>query len=218
LTNAIVPFPTATEFQLRLLLHVDNGGQARLLRKVLQMWKDGTYTTNDSGVQVVDQPGRFVLVTDDSLIPNFTGSALRDGQRVARRFSSTTFAFPTPLSLAATGDFGASNSVFSCTNTLDYDDALNPFKHQYHPDHDNLDERFSQKLPEGVESFTVTRAIQLQFTATDPDGLTMAGWGDNQLGGVYQETISGLHNSSLYVRGTFRLQQVSRVGVLNDGL
>jgi len=123
-----------------------------------------------------------------------------------------------PIGMASTGDFGASNSVCSCTNTLDYDDALNPFKHQYHPDHDNLDDRFAQKLPEGVESFSVNRQIQLQFTATDPDGLTMAGWGDNQLGGIYRETISGLHNSTLYVQGTFRLQQASRVGILNDGL
>ena len=218
LTNGDTPFTTATEFQLRLLLHVDDGGQVRLLRKVLQMWKDGTYMTNTNGRQVLDQPGRYVLVTDDKLVPNFSGSALRDGQRVARRFSSTAFAFPNPIGMAGTGDFGASNSVYSCTNTLDYDDALNPFRHQYHPDHDNLDDRFVQKVPEGVESFTVTRQIQLQFTATDPDGLTMAGWGDNQLGGIYRETIRGLHKSTLYVQGTFRLQQASRVGILNDGL
>lgn len=217
-TNGAIPLATATEFQLRLLLHVDDGGQVRLLRKVLQMWKDGSYTNNANGVQVVDQPGRYVLVTDDKLIPNFSGSALRDGQRVARRFSSTTFAFPDPIGMTGAGDFGGSNGVFACTTTLDYDDALNPFKHRYHPDHDNLDDRFAQKLPEGVESFTVTRQIQLQFTVTDPDGLTMAGWGDNQLGGIYRETLSGLHNSTLYVQGTFRLQQASRVGVLNDGL
>jgi len=46
----------------------------------------------------------------------------------------------------------------------------------------------------------------------------MAGWGDNQLGGIYRETIRGLHKSTLYVQGTFRLQQASRVGILNDGL
>jgi hypothetical protein len=218
LTNGVIPFATATEFQLRLLLHVDDGGQVRMLHKVLQMWKDGTYSINANGFQVVDQPGRYVLVTDDNLIPQFSGSALRDGQRVARRFSSTAFAFPNPISLAGTGDFGASNSVYSCTNTLDYDDALNPFRHPYHPDHDNLDDRFAQRLPEGVESFSVTRQIQLQFTTTDPDGLTLAGWGDNQLGGIYRETIRGLHNSTLYVQGTFRLQQASRVGILNDGL
>jgi hypothetical protein len=218
LTNPVVPFPTATEFQVRLLLHVDGGGNVKLLQKVLQMWKDGSYTNNDNGVQVLAQPGRYVLVTDDRLIPSFSGAALRDGQQVARRFSSTGFAFRSPLGMNATGDFGASNSVFSCTTVLDYDDPLNPFKHSYHPDHDNLDDRYSQKLPEGVESFTVTRQIQLQFTATDPDGLTMAGWGDNQLGGVYRETLNGLHTSPLYVQGTFRLQQASRIAVLNDGL
>src|SRR5262249_15954638 len=161
----------------------------------------------------VNQPGRYVLVTDDRLIPGFSGAALRDGQRVARRFSSTGFAFRSPLGMSGTGDFGAGGSVFSCTTVLDFDDPLNPFKHPYHPDHDNLDDRYAQKLPEGVESFTVTRQIQLQFTAADPDGLTIAGWGDNQLGGVYRETLTGLHTSALYLQGTFRLQQASRVAV-----
>jgi hypothetical protein len=81
-----------------------------------------------------------------------------------------------------------------------------------------LDERFQQTLPEGFESFTVGRQIQLQFTAADPGNFAMAGWGDNEVGGTYSETITGLHKNTLYVAGTFRLRHASTVGVLNDGL
>src|SRR5262249_31122738 len=152
LTDPITPLPTASEFHLRLLVHVDDIGTARLLQKVLLMWKNGTYTNNPAGVQVLDQPGHYVLVSDDRFIPQFTGSALRDNEPVARRFSSTAFAIRNPLPFAGTGDFGSANTTLTNSITLDYDDPLNPFKHQYHPDHNNLDEHFEQKLPEGIES------------------------------------------------------------------
>jgi hypothetical protein len=99
----------------------------------------------------------------------------------------------------------------------DYRDPLNPFVHRYHPDHDNLDERFERTLPEGLESFSINRQVELQFSSTDLDNLALAGWGDNQLGGIYRETITGAHKTPLYVSGTFRLYQASRVSVLNDG-
>jgi hypothetical protein len=213
------PTPTASEFQVRLLLHVDNAGQARLLQKVLLMWSNGVARVNDQGYREVVLPGRYVLVTDDALIPRFSGSALRDGEPVARRFSSSAFAFRHPISLTQTnaGEFGGDGSAFTALVSIGYDDPVNPFKHSYHPDHNNLDETFTRKLPDGVESFTVNRQITFQFTAADPDKLTLAGWGDTQLGGVYRETITGLHKNTLYVEGSFRLQQASRVGVLNDG-
>jgi hypothetical protein len=95
---------------------------------------------------------------------------------------------------------------------------LNPFKHVYHPDHDNLNERFEQPpLAEGKESFTVTRNVALEFTSTDPLGLNPPGWSDSELGGNYRETISGLHRSAINISGTFRLVRVAPVTALNDG-
>jgi hypothetical protein len=210
------PVGTPAPFPFRLLIHVNAEGQARLLQKVLQMWKNGTTKPdpNDPTKQIVDVPGRFVLLTAESFVPNFSGSVLRDGDPVGRRISSSAFSFRDPIVMTGSGQFGA-NTV-SCAVTLNYNDPLNPFKHQYHPDHDNLDERFEQNLPEGIESFTITRVVQLQFQATDPENLQLAGWGDNQLGGVYRETITGLHQKTLYLEGTFRLHQASRIPVLND--
>jgi hypothetical protein len=197
---------------------MDNDGNARLLQKVVQMFKPGTLKPDPNNVSnnIVDQPGRLVLITDDNLIPQFTGAVLRDSQTVGRRVCSVAFSFSQPILLAASGGFGV--GTFTCQVNLDYDDPLNPFKHRYHPDHDNLDALYLTKLSEGVESFTVTRQIKMQFTSQDPDNLTVAGWGDDQLGGNYSEVISGLHNQPIYISGTFRLKRVSTVAVLNDGL
>jgi hypothetical protein len=168
----------------------------------------------------VEQPGHYVLVSDDTLASQFSGSTVRDGQLVAKRLSTTAFGQSSPVLLAANGQFGASNSTFTCTSILSYTNLLNPFVHQYHPDHDNWDDFHTTFYPEGVESYTIIRQITLQFTASDPLGLSqlVSGWAGNQLGGIYSETITGLYNTALYVQGTFRLQQATRIGVLNDGL
>ena len=214
-TTPSLPVPTGSDFPFKIIIHVDQSGTARLLQKVVQMWKKGNYKQDPANPsqQVVDIPGRYVLLADASLIPNFTGAALRDGQPVGRRFSSAAFSFKDPLPMVASGAFGS--GIFSCSVTNDYDSPLNPFKHKFHPDHDNLDS-FQQKLPNGIESFTVTRLITLQFTAADPQNLGQSGWGDSQLGGVYSETITGLHHRPLNVQGVFRLQQASQVASLND--
>jgi hypothetical protein len=191
-----------------------------LLQKVFEMFKKGVVQPdpNNPSNYIVVQPGHYVLVTDDSLTSQFEGVALTDSQLIGRRLSSAVFSFPQPILLSSiSGSFGSGS--FACQVNLDYDDRLNPFKHLYHRDHDNLDNAdFQTKLGEGQESFTVTRQIELDFTAGDPDNLTVPGWGDIQLGGIYKETISGLHNQSIYVSGTFRLARTSSIAVLNDGL
>lgn len=218
--NPDTPLPAKYEFQFRLILHVDGSGKARLLQKVIQMWKDGTYKPDpdDPGKTIVDEPGRFVLLTDETLASAYSGAALRDGQPVGRRFSTAAFGFPQPLPMTRIGEFGADGSILECTNLLDYRDPLNPFVHRYHPDHDNLNGSYMTTLEPGMESPTITRAIALEFTAEDPDNLQLAGWGSSQLGGHYRETITGLHQVPLRVQGTFRIHLASSVTQLNDGL
>jgi hypothetical protein len=212
--NPVEPLPTPAEFQFRLLVHVDQAGQARLLQRVLQMRREPTYKPDPAnpGQQVIDEPGRTVLITDESLASQYRGSAVRDGRVVGRRLSSAVFSFGEPVPLE--GEFGV--GALTGLIAIAHDDPLNPFQHRYHPDHDNLDERFEQPVPEGRESFTVTRQLTLQFTAEDPEGLQLAGWGDAHLGGQYRERIDGLHRHPIYVAGTFRLQRASRIAVLND--
>jgi hypothetical protein len=214
------PTPAASEFQFRLIVHVDANGTARLLQQVIQMWRDGTYKPDPANpsVQIVDQPGEFVLLTDETLVANFSGAVLRDGVPVGRRISTAAFGFRNPITLS--GGFPTSSlptPTLNCTVTLDYNDPLNPFKHAYHPDHDNLNSSYDagNPVPAGRESYSITRVISMAFTADDPEGLQLAGWGDSQLGGTYSETISGIHKDSIQVQGRFRLQRVSPVAELN---
>lgn len=215
------PLPTAFEFQFRIVLHVDDSGQVRLLQKVLQMWKNGTLKPDpdDPTKEIVDVPGRFVLLTDETRAAAYSGATLRDGEPVGRRFSTAAFSFRQPLPMSGFGDFGVDGSKFIGTTILDYQDPLNPFVHRYHPDHNNLNESYDEAnpLPPGRESFTISRKITLQFTAGDPEHLQLPGWGSSQLGGLYRETITGLHQAALNVEGTFRIHLASDVAVLNDG-
>jgi hypothetical protein len=201
---------------LRLIVHVDATGQARLLQHVTLMWTPGTTKPDpsDPTKQIVDQPGRQVLVTDDSLLKNFTGSAVRDGQEAGRRISSAAFGFRDPVAMNGAFDTALQSGAI----TLLYNDPLNPFYDKYHPNHDNLDYDFTTVLSAGKESYDIVRNILLNFTSTDPDGLQVSGWGDTQVGGQYSESIIGLHKEMLHVAGTFRLDHVSYVAVLNDGM
>jgi hypothetical protein len=117
-----------------------------------------------------------VLLTRDDLVPQFSGSAVRDGEAVGRRISSAAFGFSKPKFMA-----GSFDNTLTCNDTLGYDDPLNPFKHKYHPDHDNLGYDFKTVHAEGEESYTVVRDIELNFTAEDPEGLSLTGWGDDQV-------------------------------------
>jgi hypothetical protein len=209
--------PTRTSFDLRLLIHVDAAGQPRLLKDVIQMWQNGTTTNDANGRAVTDRPGRFVLLTDDSLIPQYRGASLRDGSPVGRRISTVDFDFDGGKSnvLAMTGAF-AVGSTNRCTILLDPNFATNPFKHRFHPDHDNLDATYSNYKE---EAYRVTRNIELQYSGTDPGGATATSsldYGYNALGGVYRENITGLHRTNIVAQGTFRLTRVANSPVLNQ--
>jgi len=206
--------PTRSEVNLRLLLHVDTNGVTRLLREVMQMWTDGTYTNDVSGFRRTDQPGRFVLLTEDSLVPNYRGAARRDGQSVGRRLSTIGFDFDAggATTLALSGYFGVPNSLTGTLN-MAATTPTNPFRHKYHPDHDNLDATFRNFRE---EAYPVTRHIELQFTAQDPSGRAAPDYGYGVLGGTYRERVSGLHQEDLHVSGVFRLSRVVTTGVLNQ--
>jgi len=203
--------PAGGQFQFRLIVHVDAAGTARLLQHVFLVRKPPTFKPDpeNPGYQIVDEPARTVAVTDEALIPQLVAT----GELIGRRASSAAFGFKTPLAL--TGNAFGTGTV-NGTLALDYDHPLNPFKHLYHPDHNNMDERFEQKLPEGKEAFTVTRSLSLEFSTTDPGGINPPNWGDNEVGGTYRETITGLHRMPIRINGNFRLVRVLPAAVLNQ--
>lgn len=223
------PQPTASEFQFKILIHVDAQGTARLLRHVTQLWRPGTYMPDpdNPAVQVVDRPGEYVLFTELAKIDEYLqagklrGAVLRDGTPAGRRVSTSIFGFNEPLQM--TGSLPTPpqpTATLACTVVLEYDDPRNPFMHRYHPDHNNLRPDYETMLDEGIESWTVTRHLTLDFTAADPEFPegAQAGWGDARIGGVYLETIEGLHRQDITVQGVFRLRRVSNIVELNPDL
>lgn len=228
-----VPTPVGSPFVFKVILHVsaDPTPQVRLLREVVQLWQEGTWKPDpdNQGHLVVDQPGSFKLVANPALLgvdpdrepppPNLRGAALRDGQEVGRRISTAAFGFTTPV--LKTGGAFAPGSTLTFSLTLATDDPTNPFLHRYNKDH------------AAAQSYQVTRALRLQFLLDDPSGnqvgdLPVLGWGSNEVGGIFSETIglqhadpantsqpdSGDSSYDVDVEGTFRLRRVSDVGQL----
>lgn len=206
------PTKTGDTFKFRLLLHVDASGQVRLLEEVIQMWQNGTRVPSptDPGFTVVGQRGHFVLITDDALIPNFEGASLRDGVPVGIRLSTAGYDVPGD-SLDVLGAFGPGQTL-SFTLPLDPESPANPFRHKFHPDHDNLDESF---LNFREEAFAVGREMRLEMAAAPPGGAGL-GWGSTEISGIFKEKISGLHRNPIYVAGTFALKRTVLTPVLNQ--
>ena len=214
-TNNTITTAAGGDFPLRLLLHVDDNGVTRLLREVIQLRQPPTSTNNAQGLQVQATPERFLLVTDERLVPGLTGSVLRDGELVGRRMSTAGFDFPTTPDanyIRLTGVFGGTNTA-SGNFVLAPTFARNPFLHRYHPDHDNLNATFNGF---SEEAYSITRAFELAFSPTNLVGGTPADYGYRVISGRYRETVTGLNKVPVIASGTFRLNRVSEIGALNQ--
>lgn len=187
-----VPSPTAKPFDMNILLHVDAGGQVRLLREVTMM-RQKTPTTNEAGDEVYEK----VLLTDDSRLAEFTGISSRNGEEVGIRLGSLGFDFSAGLNeLELTGGIGAG---LAAAGSLDLakDHPTNPFRHRYHPGH--------------VEGMDIFRSFLLNFN----DSTDLLDGGKLQLTGIYQEMIIGLHKVPIRLQGSFSLQRLSLIDELN---
>ena len=209
----VVPTATATSFSQRVIIHVDSTGQVRLLKDVIQMWEEGTTQPSavDPTLQVVDRPGRHVLVTDKNLLGQYSGATVRGGRPVGLRYSTIAYDFP-GLDQPFEGEFQPGGQI-ETTLVIEPDLPTNPFLHRYHPDHDNLDAQFLNAAP---EAYQVQRDMRFIFAVEDPLGQDPPGWGDSIVGGVYEGTLSGLHKNTIFTAGEFRLRRVSAVPVLNQ--
>ena len=190
---------TPQPFPLLFLAHVDSAGNARLLSEAF-VGKLST-TGNPVGICI-----------SESRVLGFSASDLKP----VRYFASQMPTSITSITGTSTSIIGttATGSTLSWTIPIVFNDPTNPFVHNYHPDHDNLDAK-GQALVAGQESFTINRNCQFTFTAAPPDGNYVAGWGTTVLGGTYLESISGLHKQVLQVRGTFRMQRVSEIAAID---
>lgn len=190
LTAVAAPYP------MRLIVHNPTAGAARLYQRV--------FTGFDS------QTNPIVAALESSL----NRSRLAD----ARRISAPHLPFTEANAGWGFNGLLSPGGTVSVAVTNRFDDGMsNPFLHTYHPDHDNLNPRFTQTVPQGSESYSVVRRITLQVTAPPDDfvGRTSVG---QILAGVYGETIDVLglargggqqDTRSFEVRGDFQLNRLS---------
>ena len=182
---------TPRSFPLRVLLHVDDAGTARLLSQVFLG-------------KLAATPTALGLCTLESALK-------ADEKATATRLFSITL----PLDQVITAGSGtvALGSTLVRTIGVPFNDRTNPFVHAYHPDHDNKDPR-GVALSAGVESYTLSRECSFTFTTTPPDGTSSVGWGASVIGGTYTEVVTGLHKNPLTVSGTFTLRRISELGAI----
>lgn len=190
-TNAVLgPVPRA--FPLRLIMH-DDGTNSFLMQRVFL------------GTDITTNP---IVATEQRFIdPDRLGAARRISAAHLPWSASNT---PWPMTLVS--------NVYRASVVTPYDAVgSNPFVHQYHPDHDNLNASFTQSLPKGRESYGITRTIWLspQSAATDYLGQTA---GSLERKGIYDETITvegaGGSSRTFKVVGTFSLNRISSISTL----
>lgn len=191
-------------FELRLLVHVDEGDAVRLLKEAIVMYDEEAETP--------------VIVADHRRISEFSGVAVKGDASVGLRLSAVNFDF-TGATVTCDGAITPTGAV-ECGFTLASDHPTNPFLHRYHPDHDNLDARYENTVE---DAYAVTRTIRIQFAERFPPdpsvpawATTPPGWGDSLLGGVYTEVLGGLHKRDITVSGAAALQRVSSSGALKE--
>jgi len=96
------------------------------------------------------------------------------------------------------------------------DYPLNPFRHKYHPDHDNLTSEFATITnPVRAESYEIIRNLHFTFSSATSASVTEADPGYSTMEGTYLETLTGLHKQPLQVKGKFNLWRASYIAELN---
>lgn len=214
--------PVGRDFSYRLLIHVDETGEARLLQKALLVYPE---------------PAMPIVLASDAAISAYTAQLNPTEEQTGMRMSSPAFNFDEPiLGVEGSRTFpaGGTSGSLDFEFTLAHNDPLNPFVHLYHPDHDNLNAHENPIDPgtAASESWSITRSIALEFSSDDPEGRNPAGWGIDEVGGFYGETVAGLmraerkvqtaagepsqsQSNAILARGYFRLTRVSTTPTLD---
>jgi hypothetical protein len=218
-TNAAAPAPVQTPFSLRLLLFVDTNGAASLMREVtlvnLPDTTTNVVTTNGSGgllTNLVTLPGDQVLLSNPAIVNQYQSRYAANAGVMVRRFTAAQFDNSVnPDGVPLPGSF-LTNGTVSGNLSIPFDYATNPYYHRYHPDHDNLDPTYQHTVPEAL---SISRNVVFDFT---PIGSGVPSYGVDGLDGNYRETVSGLHKVPLLTSGTFVIQRISNVQLLNPPL
>lgn len=189
-----VPAP----YPLRLIVHNPTTGPATLFQQVFV------------GPNAATNP--VVANRESVLAPNLLSQA--------RRITAVHLPWtPENAGWDFNGNLAQGATVTTMVTNRFNNQVSNPFLHTYHPDHDNLDPRFGQEVPQGSESYTVVRGITLVALPPTDDFASRTSAGDS-LTGLYQENIrvlglaraGGVFDTREFeVRGMFSLNRISAI-------
>lgn len=190
--------------KLRLLVHVDADGNARLLQRVILAGKklaDGSYTQN------LYAPSATVPSTDD----------------VSMRISCAALPVDLGVLEPTSGAFLSTSSGLTFNYTVGAKSPSNPFRHPLHPMFDGLKGDFKTAAPDGdnftnyvgsvkPELFSVAGTIILKW---DANGGTA--WNPEEtLTGTCRWGYTGLRRQGpVWADGTFSMQRIIKDAVLN---
>ncbi|MGI9244347.1 MAG: hypothetical protein ACR2RV_26345, partial [Verrucomicrobiales bacterium] len=222
---------TTSTAPMRILIHVDAGGQASLVSEVTLM--------QEKNAAPETEPSR-VLVVDDSKLSNFEGIEERDGKLIGLRLSTVGYDMPRDM------DPGVQTEVVDEVAAADNIDPTDVTLEQILTWVDGQSERpvslaenyvLSWPLTGGLGSgetltttsdlvldpfhrsnpyrhafhprhgtgFAISRSLTIAIdTTTETDFFT----------GTYQETISGLADRKITAQGMLSLRRISMVGLL----
>ncbi len=195
--------PTASPFPLRLIVLNPETGPARLFQRLYH----GYDAVSNRILTATEAPLNRTLIAESRRI---------SAAHLPWSDNNTHWTFNGHLSQSAS----ISTSITNRFNSH----ASNPFLHTYHPDHDNLDPRFRQEVPQGSESYTIIRDITLtvyppanHFASRVTAGLTLTG--------DYLETIrvvglarpgNSFDTRTFEARGAFSLNRISEIATLTQ--
>jgi hypothetical protein len=187
---------TPSAYPLRLIVQNPEAGSAVLLQRV--------YYGLDGSTNPV--------------VATYEGALNRDYINEARRISTSHLPWTAEnRGWIFNGLLGVGETVTASVTNLFNNQVSNPFLHTYHPDHDNLNARFSAEVPRGRESYTVIRDITLNVTPPGDDFESRTA-GGRTLSGDYVETIrmlgQGADVRQFETRGFFTLNLITDVAVL----
>jgi hypothetical protein len=191
---------TASTFPVRIVLFIPEDGRPVLLQQVFLGQTDGT-----------NGKPKPVASKSEAAITKLLAPWGLDHSNQIIRVSSASF----PLGQSWTSA-GQSSTWHNFKIDLGHDDDNNPFVHRYHPDHDNFDARYENKLPEGVETFRVTRDVNVVLREGVPNDPNPASYGLETVRGTYSEKISGLRSDDIRISGSVTLHRVSKATTLLD--
>jgi hypothetical protein len=183
--------PTPAPMSIRLIVHVDEAGQARLLQEVILAWDPGLNEAPHTN-------GTYALYAREQVL----AAAASEISRI----SSAAFPVMAPVLLS-----GALTNELTGVVDVPFDSPFNPFLHRYHPSHDNRDRDFVP-YTNAVETPDISRSIRMTVAPPDPGAVIDAG--TDAFSGAYSEIITGLRAQPVHLEGSFALRRISHIAQL----